>query len=100
MANCHKLIVCKIYGDFDSHSKVLLNLYAYYVTEGGDTVAEDTDRTVTSEVNLTTSHVVYKTDVWPPVPVKEQTDEGEGQFLWVPPPLPALYEHLLDSFLV
>ncbi|KAK7098165.1 uncharacterized protein [Littorina saxatilis] len=56
--------------------------------EGRDsrvTFKDDVNRTLTSEGSITISDVIYTgADVWPPVPVKEQTDEGEEILLWSP----------------
>ncbi|XP_076451019.1 uncharacterized protein LOC143286940 [Babylonia areolata] len=54
------------------------------IGEGGDTVTFKVGDPVTSEDNYTISDVIYTADVWPPVPVKEQTDEGDDIELWSP----------------
>ncbi|KAL8624049.1 hypothetical protein ACOMHN_019472 [Nucella lapillus] len=54
------------------------------IREGGDTVTEKVDPVLTPEENFTLSDVIYTADVWPPVPVKEQTDEEDDIELWSP----------------
>lgn len=52
--------------------------------EGGFEVTDDLKENVTSPINLTVSDVVYTADVWPPVPVMEQTDEDADVERWSP----------------
>lgn len=54
------------------------------IGEGGFEVTDDLKENVTSPINLTVSDVVYTADVWPPVPVMEQTDEDADVERWSP----------------